>query len=172
MTRPRRHGAAALVGACLMSGALVVACGSTDRIDVHALERVLPGQIVPDHPEVLDEVACPSPIQKAVGTVTVCTATVAGAPVAITVTQLDGNGATSAALDKPVFDVAASASTLAARFTKDLGVSTTIDCDGPAVRVLVVGEVLRCTARDPSLRSRVLDVTVRDDAGTLDAKLN
>ena len=172
MTRPRPHGAAALVGACVASAALVVACGSPDRIDAHALERVLPGQIVPDHPEVLDEVACPSPIRKAVGVVTVCTAVLAGSPVAITVTQLDGNGATSAALDKPVFDVAASAGTLAARFTKDLGVTTTIECDGPAVRVLVVGEVLRCTAHDPSLRSRVLDVTVRDDGATLDAKLN
>ena len=157
---------------CLAIVGLSAACGSTERIDARALERVLPGQLVADHPEVLTDVVCPSPIRKAVGTVTLCTATLGGAPVSITVTQLDDNGATRATLDKPVFDVAKSANMLAARFTKDLGVSTTIECDGPAVRVLVVGERLRCTARDPSLRSRSLDVTVRDDAGTLDTSLS
>ena len=39
------------------------------------------------------------------------------------------------------------------------------------VRVLVVGETLSCTARDPSLRSRTLVVTVADETGTLDATL-
>jgi hypothetical protein len=162
---------APFVAAAALAAALVPACGSTDRIDSHALERVLPGQLVADHPDVLADVSCPDPIDKRIGTVTVCNATLAGTPVVITVTQLDDNGATSAALDKPIFDVAKSANVLAARFTKDLGVATTVECEGPAVRVLVVGEVLRCTARDPSLRSRSLDVTVRDADGTLDASL-
>ncbi|HMS89213.1 MAG TPA: hypothetical protein PKE56_12250 [Acidimicrobiales bacterium] len=43
---------------------------------------------------------------------------------------------------------------------------------GPRWWLRVVGEVLRCTARDPSLRSRPLVVTVRDDVGTLDATLS
>jgi hypothetical protein len=172
MTGTRRRGAWARPVASLAIVAFAVGCGSPDHIDARALERVLPGQIVADHPDVLTDVVCPAPIHKRAGTVTACTAALAGTPVVITVTQLDDNGATSAALDKPVLDVEASAGVLAARFTKDLGVSTTVECEGPAVRVLVVGEVLRCTARDPSLRSRSLDVTVRDAAGTLDASLS
>ncbi len=171
MTRSRRRGApvCALTVVIALLGA---SCGSSDRIDARALERVLPGQILADHPELLADVACPSPIDKRTGTITLCTGALAGTPVTITVTQLDDNGATSAALDKPIFDVAKSAATLAARFTSDLGLATTVDCDGPAVRVLVVGEVLHCVARDPSLRSRSLDVTVTDDAGTLAASLS
>jgi hypothetical protein len=172
MTRTRWRRTRLVLGASLLLAACLTGCGSPDRIDARALERVLPGQLVADHPDVLADVMCPSPIRKRAGTVTTCTATLAGTPVVITVTQLDDNGATSAALDKPVFDVEKSAGVLAARFTQDLGVRTTVECDGPAVRVLVVGEVLRCTASDPSLRSRSLDVTVRDAAGTLEASLS
>ncbi len=171
MTRHvRRLVSRASVATAVAIGA--AACGSADRIDAEALQRVLPGQLIADHPEVLTDLACPSPIEKATGIVTMCTAALAGVPVTITVTQLDDNGATRAALDTRILDVAKSAATLAERFTKDLGVSTMIDCEGAPVRVLVVGEVLRCTARDPSLRSRTLVVTVRDDVGTLDATLS
>jgi hypothetical protein len=173
MIDPARHVAhvvrvvvGAIAAAVLSSG-----CGSSNRLDEVALARVLPGQILPDHPELLTEVVCPAPIEKRTGTITTCTALLADAPVTIAVTQADDNGAVSAVLDGPVLDVTKSASTLAARLTKDLGVSTTIECIGPAVRVLVVGEVLACTARDPSLRSRALAVTVVDDQGTLAAEL-
>lgn len=160
-------GAASAVG-CVLLGA---ACGSPPRLDVTVLERALPAQLVADHPEVVTDVQCPDPIERRAGVVVECTATLGGMPVVVTVTQLDANGAVRAELDRPVLDVIGSAAVLAARFTKDLGVTTTIECTGPAVRVLVVGEVLQCTARDPSLRSRALAVTVLDDTGTLDAKL-
>lgn len=164
----RRRGA--VVGALVVT-ALLGGCGSPKRLDVGVLERNLPAQLVADHPEVVADVACPRPIKKEAGLVVSCTATLGGALVVITVTQLDANGAVRAALDTPLLDVTASAATLAARLTKDLGVATTIECAGPAVRVLVVGAVLQCTARDPSLRSRTLAVTVADAAGTLDVTL-
>ncbi len=132
---------------------------------------MLPAQVVPDHPDLLTDLACPERIDKLAGVAAVCTASLAGAPVEVRVVQLDDRGAVRAELDRPLLDVAKSARFLAERFSKDLGVTTTIECDGPAVRVLVVGETLRCTARDPSLRSRVLVVTVLDEAGVLDAKL-
>ena len=160
-------GAAAALGGL----PLVAACGGPPRLDVTVLERVLPAQLVADHPEVVTDVQCPDPIERRAGVVVQCTAALGGVPVGVTVTQLDASGAVRAELDKPLLDVAASVATLAARLTKDLGVVTTLECSGPAVRVLAVGEVLQCTARDPSLRSRTLAVTVLDDTGALDAKL-
>ena len=168
--RPSVMGSVTCAAFALTACALA-ACGAADRLDPHALERVLPAQLLGDHPELLTGVACPAPIVKRTGTVTECTALLADVAVAIAVTQLDDNGAVRAALDKVVLDVAQSAAVLAARVTMDLGVSTAIECDGPAVRVLVVGEVLRCIARDPSLRSRTLAVTVLDERGTLDTAL-
>jgi hypothetical protein len=147
------------------------ACGGTDRLDPDALARVLPAQVLPDHPELLIEPVCPERIDKRAGTTVVCTASLAGAPVEVRVVQLDDRGAVRAELDRPVLDVVKSARFLAERFSKDLDITTTVECEGPAVRVLVVGETLRCVARDPSLRSRVLVVTVLDETGGLDAKL-
>jgi hypothetical protein len=170
VSRRARHAVRVLVGVVSVV-ALSSGCGSSNRLDAAALARVLPGQILPDHPELLTDVVCPAPIEKRTGMITTCTAMLADAPMTIAVTQTDDNGAVSAVLDGAVLDVTKSAATLAARLTDDLGVSTTIECDGPAVRVLVVGEVLTCSARDPSLRSRTLSVTVLDDQGTLDAKL-
>jgi hypothetical protein len=149
----------------------LAACGDPDRLDPRALARVLPAQVVPDHPDLLTDLTCPERIDERAGSTAVCTASLAGSPVEVRVVQLDDRGAVRAELDRPVLDVARSARFLADRFSKDLGVATTIECDGPAVRVLVVGEKLRCTARDPSLRSRVLSVTVLDEAATLDAQL-
>jgi hypothetical protein len=172
MTSPRRRARAALLGCGSFVAAFgLVACGEPDRLDPAVLERLLPGQIAPEHPEVVTDMVCPPRIDKRVGVVVECTAALAGAPVTVRVVQLDDNGAVRAELDAPLLDVGRSAAVLAARFTKDLGVSTTIECEGAPLRVLVVGEKLRCTARDPSLRSRVLVVTVLDAAATLDAQL-
>ena len=162
---------AAFVAAVVLTATLLVGCRSVTRLDARALERNLPGQVVGDHPDLLTEVSCPSPIVKQQGVVTVCNAKLAETPVQLTVTQLDDNGAVSVALDKSLLDVVKSVAVLAARFTKDLSIDTTIECEGAAVRVLVVGETLQCTARDPSLRSRALVVTVLDDQGTLGAAL-
>ena len=160
-----------LVAAVFVTTVLLVGCRSVTRLDARALEGNLPGQVVGDHPELLTEVSCPSPIVKRRGVVTVCQAKLDDTPVQLTVTQGDDNGAVSVALDKPLLDVVKSVAVLASRFTKDLSINTTIECDGAAVRVLVVGETLQCTAHDPSLRSRTLVVTVLDEQGTLDASL-
>lgn len=150
---------------------LLVGCAADPTLDAGSLEQVLPGQILPDHPELVTNVQCPSSIDMATGIAVVCTAEVGGDPVTMTVTQIDDVGSVTAELDQPLFDVEASAGVLAAQLTDDLDVATTIACVGPAVRVLDVGEVLSCVASDPSGRSRPLFVTILDESGTLDMKL-
>ncbi|MDA3041452.1 MAG: DUF4333 domain-containing protein [Actinomycetota bacterium] len=150
---------------------LTMGCAADPTLDAASLEQVLPAQIVPDHPEVVTNVQCPTPIEMSAGISVVCTAEVGGDPVTMTVTQLDDVGSVTAELDQPLFDVEASADVLAAQLTDDLAIATTIVCVGPAVRVLDVGEVLSCVASDPSGRSRPLFVTIVDEAGTLDMKL-
>lgn len=155
-----------------VAGLVVLAgCASDPTLDARSLERILPAQIVPDHPGVVTNLACPSSIDMAAGIAVVCTAEVGGDPVTMTVTQIDDAGSVTAELDQPLFDVEASADVLAAQLTTDLSVETTIACAGPAVRVFEVGEVISCVAYDPSGRSRPLSVTVLDESGTLDMKL-
>ena len=90
-----RRGAPLVLAVVLAVGG--VACSTPQRLDVTVIERALPAQLVADHPEVVTDVACPRPIARRVGLVVSCTAALGGAPVTVTVTQLDANGAVRAA---------------------------------------------------------------------------
>jgi hypothetical protein len=52
-----------------------------------------------------------------------------------------------------------------------VGVPTTVACDGPVVRVLVVGDTLSCTATDPAGRRHTFAVRIVDESGGLDLTL-
>jgi hypothetical protein len=93
-----------------------------------------------------------------------CSATVAGAPVEVVVEVLD-DGEVTVRLVEPLFDVAAAADQLAARFTTDLGVETTVSCEPPAVRVAVAGTTVPCSAVDPGGVARDFVVEVLDEDG-------
>lgn len=155
----------------LLATVAVTGCREPTKLDASKLADHLPAAVVPDHPETVTGVDCPRPIRRAVGEVVTCTATIAGTPVQLTVTQLDRDGRVRVDTDRTLLDLAKVEADVATRLTKDVGIETSIVCDGPRVRVLVVGESLRCTASDPSGRTRVFVADLLDEAGAVSLHL-
>jgi hypothetical protein len=152
-----------------VSVALVLAgCREPTHIDPATLARDLPAAVVPDHPEVVTGVDCPGPIDRRVGVETVCAAGIAGTPVTLQVTQVDGDGHVRVVVDRTLLDVTKVAAELATRLTKDVGIPTTVACDGPQVKVLTVGDTIACDATDPAGKARTFDVTILDASGAFD----
>ncbi|HEV8299131.1 MAG TPA: DUF4333 domain-containing protein [Acidimicrobiales bacterium] len=150
---------------------LVAGCREPTHIDPRTLAHELPRAVVEDHPEVVDDVVCPGPIDRGAGVETTCAATIGGTPVTLKVTQVDDDGRVRVELDRTLLDVEKVAADLAARLTKDVGIATTVTCEGPQVRVLTVGDILVCDAIDPAGKAHTFDAKVTDASGTIDLTL-
>jgi Domain of unknown function (DUF4333) len=161
----------AIVIAVVATVLVTTACREPTKLDARRLERELPAAVLSDHPELVTDVSCPRPIERAAGTIVECDASISGTAVVLTVTQTDDKGAVGVALDRTLLDVDKLAAQIAARLTQDVGVATTVVCAGPVVRVLTVGDAISCTATDPSNRSRTFVATITDQTGAFDVKL-
>ena len=163
---------ALLLGVAAVLPTVAATCGGPSRLDAGRLERELPAAVVADHPDVVTDVSCPSPIKREVGLVVECQASISATPVTLTVTQTDDNGGVRVELDRPLLDIDKVSSELAARLTKDVGVATSVTCAGPPVVVLSVGATISCDATDPSNRTRTFVATIADESGALDVKVS
>jgi hypothetical protein len=149
----------------------VAGCGEPATLDAGRLERDLPAAVVADHPELVTDVACPPSPDRAAGATFTCTAMIGDEPVRLDVVQLDDRGRVRVEVDRTLLDVEGAAADLAARLTDDVGVPTAVVCDGPPVRVLVIGERLSCTATDPEGRERVFSLEIEDESGAVGIRL-
>lgn len=161
----RRLRSVGLAGAVLVAAA---GCGSETRIDGNSLETAIAENLVPDAPETVGNVTCPD-VGVDPGVTVTCTAVLAGTSIDVEVTTGEAEGSVVIATTAPLVDAGAAAELIAARFTDELELETTVDC-GPPVAVLEEGESLVCTATDPRGVERVFDVTV-DETGELDLTL-
>ncbi len=162
MSHRRRWGA---VRAGLVLVPIVIAgCGDSENIDVVDLAGRLPGLIAADHPEVVTNVVCPDEIERSAGSVAQCRALLSGDPIAVTVTQLDGDGAVSVSIDVAPLVVEQLADDLAAQLTEDLDRDVVVSCAGPGLIVPEADETVSCTATDEA-GTRTLTVTLLDDRG-------
>jgi hypothetical protein len=164
-------GRRARVRAGLIALVALAACGGADELDAGSLEEAVPPALLPEHPELVTEVSCPGPIERGEGTVNACTARIAGTAVGLSVTQVGEDGQARVALDRTLLDVDDLAARVAERLTADVGVPTSVVCDGPAVRVLTVGDELRCVATDTDDRDRTFVATVLDENANYDLRL-
>jgi hypothetical protein len=146
-------------------------CGGADEVDTGTLERAIPPALLADHPDLVTDVSCREPIERGVGVLNTCTASVGGTPVELEVTQLDDDGQVRVSLDRPLLDVDDLAARIADRLTTDVGVPTSVLCEGPAVRVLTVDEAIRCAATDPDDRTHTFVATILDDEANYDLRL-
>lgn len=163
MRRPAAH-----VGALILSLLIAVAvtaggCSDDPELDVAKLEAAVPAAVLEDHPELVTEVVCPDSVVAGQGVATLCFADIAGRPVELSVTQVDDDGTLRIQVDRTLLDVEDLATQIAHRLTTDVGVATSVVCDGPQVRVLEIGDELRCDAVDPDDRSRTFVATILDD---------
>lgn len=166
-TTKARSRVAALGAAALML--LATGCGANE-IDDELLLAEIEGTVLAEHPGLLANLSCPSPIEVGVDIEADCTASIDGEPVTVRVTQTDAEGAVLAELQEPLFDVVAAADKLGERFEFELGVPTTVDCGEPPLRVLQVGMVIDCLADDGST-NRAVSLTVLDETGAYELTL-
>jgi hypothetical protein len=158
--------------AALIAAATVAACGGADEVDAGSLEAAIPAALLPEHPELVTEVSCPGPIDREAGVVTPCTARVGGTVVELSATQLDDDGQVRVLLDRTLLDVDDLAARIGERLTADVGVPTSVVCEGPAVRVLAVDDEIRCDATDPDDRTRTFVATIVDETGNYELRLD
>jgi hypothetical protein len=161
--RPRRI-AFQLLGVVALVLASTAACGSPDEIDASGLERKIPAAVLSEHPELVTDVTCPRPIDRKVGEITACDGAIGGSEVQFAVTQLDDNGQVRVEVDRTLLDVDQLAARIAERLTADIAVPTSVLCDGPAVRVLSVGDEIQCEANDPQNRTNTFVATILDES--------
>jgi hypothetical protein len=151
--------------------ALVVGCGDADEVDAGSIEDAIPSALLPDHAELVTEVSCPGPVDRGTGTVTTCTARIAGTAVEVTATQVDDDGSVRVQMARTLLYVDDLAAKISERLTADVGDPTSVICDGPVVRVLAVGDELRCVATDTDDRDHTFLVTLLDENANYDLKL-
>ncbi|MEE9416559.1 MAG: DUF4333 domain-containing protein [Acidimicrobiales bacterium] len=145
------------------------ACGS-DRLDDELLLQAIPEAVLPDQPDLLEGLACPSPIEIGEGVTAHCTARIGGVSVNIEIEQTNAEGGVIATLAETLFDVVETSAKLGDRFEAELGVPTTVECGEPPLRVLEVGMKLTCTAADIE-RSREIVLEVTDEQGNYSLEL-
>ncbi len=148
---------------------VAVGCGANE-IDNELLLEQIEGSVLAEHPGLLADLSCPSPIEVGIDIEADCTASIDDEPVTIRVTQTNAEGAVLAELQEPLFDVVAAADKLGERFEFELGVPTTVDCGEPPLRVLSVGMVIDCLANDGST-NRAVSLTVLDETGAYELTL-
>jgi hypothetical protein len=167
----RRHRLLAVLTALPLGALALGACGGADEVDAGSIESAVPAAVLPDHPDLVTDVSCPGPIDREVGLVSACTALIGGNEVGISVTQVDDDGTIDIDVDRALLDVDDLAARIAERLTTDVGVPTSVLCDGPAVRVLSVGDEVVCIATDTDDRDRTFVAEILDEAANYDLRL-
>ena len=165
----RRTAAAAAVGLALGLVAGVGACTTpADTLDTTATERAVERTVEPRLPVRVDEVRCPSPIERRDGATTTCRAVLAdeGGSVRVNVTQRGDGQRLEVELYDVVLDRAAVGRQLHDALVSEYARSFTVDCGGRGVAVLATGASISCTATDDAGRRKV-SATVLDARGTL-----
>ena len=157
--------------ALLVAALLLGACSVERSLDADSLSEQIQAQLFPEHPDLVSDVNCPRLLDPAVGDTFSCAAQIGSQIVDVPVV-LGGeadNLTSTAVLDERFVPAQQMADLLAATFTAEVGIITSVDCGQPVV-VLEPGETLICTATDPAGVSRQLDVAVADD-GSIDLEI-
>ncbi|MBT3247066.1 MAG: hypothetical protein HN979_00700 [Actinobacteria bacterium] len=152
--------------ALLVAVVVATACGASEPagIDVEAVEHAVPLALLPSHPELVGDVACPLLASPGLGPVP-CTATISGLSVPLIVSRPDTDGRVH--VESPVELVMAGevASEAEERLDSDLGVDNAVVCE-PALRVSRAGQEFACTATEPNGRTHSLTAVLVDAAGS------
>lgn len=149
--------------------ALLVAFGSlalvscrTDRsLDTDQLERDLAAQILAEYPGAIQSVRCPEIPEPMPGDAFDCIARLDDAVLVVAVVVAGTAEAltTEASIDARFVAVNEVAALLAATFSDEVGLATSVDCGKPVI-VLEPGQLIRCTATDPAGVTRFFDVAM------------
>lgn len=146
-------------------GLFVLTSCSVDRsLDGTALAASVQEQLFTDQPGLVSAVNCPDVAEPEPGQGLVCAAQIGQQIIDIPVTLAGTTDALTAEanLDHRFVDAASVAGLLAATFTEEITIETTVDCGQPII-VLQPDQGLLCTATDPTGAERLFDVQIASD---------
>ncbi len=145
---------------------LATACTAIEPagIDVEAVERAVPLALLPDHPDLVSEVACPLLGSEGLGPVP-CTAVIAGLSVPLVISRPDTDGRVHIKSPVEVVRAVEVASEAKVRLDSDLGVDNAATCE-PALRVSRAGQAFACTVTEQNGRIHHLTAVLVDGAGS------
>ena len=148
-------------------GASVMGCSDAESVryyDSDGLEAVIPGELVPDRPDLVTGVACPEMVAQRSVSVS-CTAEIGGVAVDVDV-AVDGRGRADLSIDDVfLVDVAELVARGERKLADDDFGPVALECDGPPVLVAVAGRRLECDAVDRSGDRHPLVVTITSEDG-------
>jgi hypothetical protein len=152
------------------AGALTAACsGGPGRLDTRRVERFIAKQLRKDFVGAkVGPVHCPRKVTKKPGRRFGCTAMVAGAAVAISVTQTSGKLGFRTIRNDAVLDVNKVQAFVQTQYDLQVGVRVSTSC-APGKLVLVVKPrtVITCTVTDTQGTTDMVQVRVEDAAGNV-----
>lgn len=140
----------------------LAACTSDPAIDTAALEEDIAAALVPADPSAVTSVVCPNAAEASPGDPIDCTVLVGVQELPVTV-AFGEDRVVSVTPGLPLLDGVAAAEQVAERFTAELAITTTVECEQPLI-VLVPDAEFDCVATDDKGVARTLTVRVDDDA--------
>lgn len=113
---------------------------------------------------------CPEDASTDEGSTFECTVKVNGQDLTV---EVVGEGGTRFSFDQKdaILDLAKAEETFTKQFSEQLGSAVTVSCDPPQIRVIPVGGTVNCTVTDGNGTTAVVEMTVQDADGNVDAQI-
>jgi hypothetical protein len=150
--------------------AILAACSSgSNTLDSKAVQRTIRRQLRKEFAGAsVGTVKCPNHVKKKTGKQFMCTATVGGEPVPITVTQTDRNPGFRALRQVAVLDVAKVQAFVQMQYDQQVGVQVTATCAaGKSVLVAKPQTTIPCTVTNAQGTTDTVQVLVSDTRGNI-----
>ncbi len=148
---------------------IVIGCASKDfnTFDQEAFEELVPSLLVPDNPEIVTSIKCPTFEE----TQSICTADIAETEISFIVEGPDSSGQINLISEFGLIWATDIGQKVKAQLDSDLGISNQVMCS-PNVRIAQSGESFSCIVTDPYGGSRSFVADIQDTQGNFHLRLD
>ena len=148
---------------------IVIGCSSKDfnTFDQEIFEESVPLLLIPDNPEIVTSVNCPTFVQSE----STCTANIAGTEVTFVAEGPDASGQINIVSEFGIIWATDINQKVKAQLDSDLGISNQVTCS-PNVRVAESGQIFSCMVIDPSGEVHFFVADMSDDQGNFHLRID
>ena len=148
---------------------LAIGCSSEDfdTFDQETFEESVPLLLIPDNPEIVTSVKCPT-FEQSENT---CTANISGTEVTFVVEGPDALGQINVVPEFGIIRATDIEQKVKTQLDSDLGISNQVTCS-PNVRVAETGQIFSCMVTDPSGEDHFFMADIQDAQGNFHLRLD
>jgi len=148
---------------------IVIGCSSKDfnAFDQEIFEESVPLLLIPENPEIVTSVNCPTFVQSE----STCTANIAGTEVTFVAEGPDASGQINIVSEFGIIWATDINQKVKAQLDSDLGISNQVTCS-PNVRVAESGQIFSCMVIDPSGEVHFFVADMSDDQGNFHLRID